>query len=223
MSTTLFDVLYKGVAMQSSTNTKPKTNFSFSKLPAAFAFIALTASTLSIAPAISAEVTTAAVADGSKVEYCSVKCNDPHPACSESAKVIETLNQLTQLINDGDFKSMADYFDDGVTTFNEDNKRLIIGKEAVLADLKERYSANKKLDGKLVSYTIDRPYAEVNGNRAVVTFVAKKVLANNHGIEHAIEMESHSTEVFVKEDGKWKTLHYRGQLEKAFLIVKAGC
>ena len=216
MSTTLFDVLYKGVPMQSSTNTNTNTkpNFSFSKLPVAFAFIALTATTLSIAPAICAEVTSAETASGANVEYCSVKCNDPHPACSESAKVIETLNQLTQLINDGDFKSMAEYFDDGVTTFNEDNKRLIIGKEAVIADLKERYSANKKLDGKLVSYTIDRPYAEVNGNRAVVTFVAKKVLAHNHGIEHAIEMESHSTEVFVKEDGKWKTLHYRGAWKK---------
>jgi hypothetical protein len=195
--------------MQSFINTK----FSFSKLPAAVALVALTLS-LSTGAATCAEVTTAKDASGDKVEFCSVKCNDPHPACSESAKVIDTLNQLTQLINDGDFKGMAEYFDDGVTTFNEDNKRLIIGKEAVLADLKERYSANKKLDGKLISYTIDRPYAEVNGNRAVVTFVAKKVLANNRGIEHAVEMESHSTEVFVKEDGKWKTLHYRGAWKK---------
>jgi ketosteroid isomerase-like protein len=152
----------------------------------------------------------AADAVAAKADFCAVKCNEPHPACSESAKVIDTLHHITQLINDGDFATMADFFDDGVTTFNEDNKRLIIGKEAVIADLKERYAQNHKCDGKLVSYTIDKPYAEVNGNRAVVTFVAKKVLTGSH----PVEMESHSTEVFVKEGDKWKTLHYRGAWKK---------
>ncbi len=149
-------------------------------------------------------------ADGSGSQYCPVTCNDPHPACSESARVIDTLNKLTQLINDGKFDAMGDYFDDGVTTFNEDTKKLIIGKDAVIADIKLRYERQHKTDEHMLSYTIDRPYAEVTGNRAVVTFVAKKVLAG----AHPVDMESHSTEVFVKDGDKWKTLHYRGAWKK---------
>jgi hypothetical protein len=141
---------------------------------------------------------------------CAVTCHDPHPACRESARVIDTLNRLTQLINDGNFAAMGDYFDDGVTTFNEDTKKLIIGKNAVLADIKQRYDRQHKTDGRMLSYTIDRPYAEVTGNRAVVTFVAKKVIAGLH----PVDMESHSTEVFVKDGDKWKTLHYRGAWKK---------
>ena len=145
-----------------------------------------------------------------KSDTCAVTCHDPHPACRESARVIDTLNQLTQLINDVKFDSMSEYFDDGVTTFNEDTKKLIVGKAAVLADIKHRYEQQHKGVGHMISYTIDRPYAEVNGNRAVVTFVAKKVLS---GI-HPMDMESHSTEVFVKDGDKWKTLHYRGAWKK---------
>jgi hypothetical protein len=141
---------------------------------------------------------------------CMVTCHDPHPACRESARVIDTLNKLTQLINEGDFAAMGEYFDDGVTTFNEDTKKLIIGKEAVMADIKQRYERQHKSDGHLLSYTIDSPYAEVNGNRAVVTFIAKKVLSGLH----PVDMESHSTEVFIKEGDKWKTLHYRGAWKK---------
>ncbi|MBS1997112.1 MAG: nuclear transport factor 2 family protein [Cyanobacteria bacterium SZAS LIN-2] len=140
---------------------------------------------------------------------CAVTCNDPHPACSESAKVIETLNKLTQLINDGNFDALAEYFDDGVITFNEDTKKLIVGKAAVIADIKSRYERLHKGEN-LVSYTIDQPYAKVTGNRAVVTFVAKKVISG----AHPIAMESHSTEVFVKDGDKWKTIHYRGAWKK---------
>jgi hypothetical protein len=149
-------------------------------------------------------------ADQSTSECCPVTCHDPHPACSESARVIDTLNKLTQLINDGKFDAMGEYFDDGVTTFNEDTKKLIIGKDAVIADIKQRYEHQHKTDGHLLSYTIDSPYAEVTGNRAVVTFVAKKVLAG----AHPVDMESHSTEVFVRDGDKWKTLHYRGAWKK---------
>ena len=180
-------------------------------LPGACALVAIASlSQLAALADSSATKIAASVSADSKSEVCAVTCHEPHAACSESVKVIDTLNQLTQLINDGNFSAMADYFDDGVTTFNEDNKRLIIGKEAVMADLKERYALHHRTEGRLVSYTIDHPYAAVNGNRAVVTFIAKKVLAG----EHPVEMESHSTEVFVKEGDKWKTLHYRGSWKK---------
>jgi hypothetical protein len=174
-------------------------------LIAATALVALSALSTSGARAAEAEQV-----QSDKSQICLVTCHDPHPSCSESSRVIDTLNKLTQLINEGNFDAMTDYFDDGVTTFNEDTKKLIVGKDAVLADLKQRYERQHKTDGHLLSYTIDRPYAEVNGNRAVVTFVAKKVLA---GV-HPIDMESHSTEVFVKDGDKWKTLHYRGAWKK---------
>lgn len=168
-------------------------------LPATVALLALS----------SINVTCASAAEDEKAQVCAVTCHEPHPSCSESTRVIDTLNKLTQLINDGHFDGMGDYFDDGVTTFNEDTKKLIIGKEAVLADIKQRYERHKA-DGHLLSYTIDRPYAEVTGNRAVVTFIAKKVFSG----AHPVDMEAHSTEVFVKDGDKWKTLHYRGAWKK---------
>jgi len=151
-----------------------------------------------------------AVVETSSGKSCSVKCNDPHPACSEAARVIDTLNTLTQLINDGKFDAMGEYFDEGVSAYNGDTKKMIIGKEAVLADIKSRYETHLKGEH-LVSYTIDQPYAKVTGNRAVVTFVAKKIISGSH----PVSMESHSTEVFVKDGDKWKTLHYRGAWKKS--------
>ncbi len=152
----------------------------------------------------------AAIAEDAKPQSCRVTCHEPHPSCSESARVIDTRGQLTQLINDGTFTAMGEYFDDGVTTFIEDTKKLIVGKDAVIADIKQRYERQNKGAGHMLSYTIEQPYAEVTGNRAEVTFVAKKVLA---GV-HPVDMESHSTEVFVKDGDRWKTLHYRGAWKK---------
>lgn len=142
---------------------------------------------------------------------CKVKCHSPHAACPESEKVIETLKLLVKAYTAGDLKTYEEYLDDNCTTFQEDTHKLVSGKENVLANLKEAFTANKPNgEHPLLSFTIDMPYAKVTGDTAVVTFVAYRSV----GGAHPTREKSHITDVFVKKDGKWKKLHYRGRWQK---------
>jgi hypothetical protein len=140
-----------------------------------------------------------------------VHCVKPHAACSESEKVIETLQLLVKAYIAGDLKTYEEYLDDNCTTFQEDSKKLLSGKANVLADLKDSFEQNKP-DGErpLLSFTIDQPYAKVTGDTAVVTFIAYRSV----GGVHPFKEKSHVTDIFVKKDGKWKKLHYRGRWQK---------
>lgn len=151
-----------------------------------------------------------------KSHGCHVKCTSPHAACEESQKVIDTLNHLVKALNDGDFATVGEYMDENISTFDEGSKKLIVGREAVLAEMKRRYEKSKQdSEGGTVSYHIEHPYAQVSGDRATVTFVIRKTVNG----KTPIAMESHSTDVFVKHEGKWKKLHYRSNWKK--ISVKA--
>lgn len=136
---------------------------------------------------------------------CKISCVDPHAACTESEHVLDTLKILFKAYSKGDFETAAKYMDDGVTTFDESTKTLIVGKEAVIKDLKSRIQVWESSDSPLVSYTMEHPYAKVTGDVAVVSFVAVKVF----GGKHPQKLESRCTDIFKKENGKWKKLHYR--------------
>lgn len=140
-----------------------------------------------------------------------VRCIEPYAACAESEKVIETLNLMLKLIVKGDLDSYQDYLADGCTTFDEGTKKLIAGREAVIADLKRKIEEWAPTgESPLLSYTIDRPYAKVTGNTAVVTFKAVK----EFGGKHPVKMEAQVTDVFIKEGEKWKKLHFRARWKK---------
>jgi len=142
---------------------------------------------------------------------CEAKCIEPHAACAESAKVIDTLQELANAVNKHDLTAIAEYLDESVTTFDEGSKKLVVGKDAVLADLKtklERFSLAG--DSPLLSYTIVHPYAQVNGNTAVVTFTALR----EFGGTNPHKEKCNATDIFVKVNDKWKKLHYRGRWKK---------
>jgi hypothetical protein len=142
---------------------------------------------------------------------CKVHCVEPSTACSESEQVVETLKAMLKELLAGDLKAYGAYLDEGCTTFDERTKKLIVGKQAVLEDMKakiERYGPGGVTP--LVSYTNDHPYARVTGDTAVVTFVAMREFAGPHRVKET----SHVTDVFVKHDGKWKKLHYRGMWKR---------
>lgn len=142
---------------------------------------------------------------------CKVHCVKPHAACSESEKVLETLQLLVKAYTAGDLKTYEEYLDDNCTTFQEDTKKLVAGKANVLAHLKDSFAQNKPGgEHPLLSFTIDQPYAKVTGDTAVVTFVAYRSV----GGAHPVKEKSHVTDIFVKKDGKWKKLHYRGRWQK---------
>ncbi len=140
------------------------------------------------------------------------KCVDPHACCEESKKVIETLQKLVHAINNGDMKTYAEYVDDNCTTFDETSKKLISGKENVVADMRQRlekYAANGPTP--LLSFTIDQPYAQVLGDTAVVNFVAYREI----GGKHPYKEECKVTDVFVKKGDIWKKCHFRGAWKRA--------
>jgi hypothetical protein len=137
---------------------------------------------------------------------CKVDCVDPHPACEESQKVIETLKQIYEAYGRNDLAAVAPFIDDNCTTFEQNSNKLIVGKKAVLEDIQKRIDTYMNdRESPLLSYTIKSPYAEVKGDTAVVTFMAYKTF----GGKHPQKLESHCTDIFVKKDGKWLKMHFR--------------
>jgi ketosteroid isomerase-like protein len=137
---------------------------------------------------------------------CKVDCVDPHPACEESQKVIDTLKKIYEAFGRGDMNEVSQYIDEDCTTFDESTHKLIVGKKEVLEDIRrkiEQFRDDK--ESPLLSYTIERPYAEVKDNMAVVTFVAIK----QFGGKHPQKLVSHCTDIFKKENGRWMKSHFR--------------
>lgn len=144
---------------------------------------------------------------GWEVDSAGVKisCTNPHAACVESEKVLDTLKILFSAYSKGDFETAGKYMDEDCTTFDEATKTLIVGRKAVLADLKQKIHGWEISDSPLTSYTMERPYAKVDGDMAVVSFLAIK----EFGGKHPQKFKSHCTDIFKKEDGRWKKVHYR--------------
>ncbi len=164
-----------------------------------------------VMPAFSAEPQSKKECTAGSAHECEVSIVNPHAACIESEKVIDTLKHMAALLAKGDIEAYSEYLADGCTTFDEETHKLIAGKEAVIADLKKRlYTAAP--DGKepVLTLTIEEPYAKVNGDVAVVTFKAIKELGGSHPDKE----EVHATDVFVKHGEKWQKLHFRGKWKK---------
>ncbi len=136
---------------------------------------------------------------------CQINCIDPHPACSESAKVIETVQLMYKAFSENDLDTLGKYLDENCTTFDEATQQLIKGRTAVLEDIKHKIRQMEDEDSPLISYTIDNPYAQVTGDTAVVSFTAIKKM----GGKDPHTMESHCTDIFKKEGDRWVRMHYR--------------
>lgn len=138
-------------------------------------------------------------------------CTNTHPDCPEAEKVIQTLSLYAKAYVSQDYKTCAEYMTENITTFDLGSHKLIVGKEAVLADMKARLDKSAPgTDSPLLSYTIDHPMAQVKGNKACVNCIGIKI----YGGKHPRKMESHSNYVFLKEDGKWKKSHFTTDWKK---------
>lgn len=141
-----------------------------------------------------------------------IACIKPNAACKEAQVVIDTLMKISKAYSHGDFDSFGSYLDDEVTILDKKTKKVIVGKKAVLADVKKRWEKAHIGPKPVISYTIEHPYAKVMGNTAVVTFKAIKVIGG--GKKHKTYV-SKSTDIFVKKEGKWKKLHYISNWKRA--------
>jgi hypothetical protein len=137
---------------------------------------------------------------------CEIKCNSPHAACSESARVLSIEEQIHKSISERDFNTVGKYIDDHCTKFDQGTGKLIVGKKAILEDLERQLDkAGRNSKTPLLSYTIDHPYAHVTGDNAVVTFTAFR----EFGGARPQKFESHCTDIFKREGDSWKKISYR--------------
>jgi hypothetical protein len=144
-------------------------------------------------------------------EVCKISCVAPYPMDAESIKVIAVIENITKALADRDYERMKQYMDDGCTTYDENTKRTVVGRDAIVADVKSKIAADElKYKAPLLAYKIDRPFVKVNGDTAVVCFVLIKEL----GGDHPQSFESHCTDVFVKHGEDWKKLNFRGEMWK---------
>ncbi len=136
-----------------------------------------------------------------------VDCIEPHLCCAESGKVLETLQTMVKAINNHDWKTYENYLDDHCTTFDENTKKLIAGKENVVADMRDKVEKYAKAGAPFLHVTIDHPYAKViSADTAIVNLVAIR----EYGGKHPFKEECKVTDIFVKHGDTWKKCHFRG-------------
>ena len=141
---------------------------------------------------------------------CAVSCVEPI-ATSDADGVIDVLKAITKALADHDFAALASHLDVNCTTYNESTHKLVVGRDAIINDVKASVEAEeRKLKVPPISFTIDHPYVIVTGDQAVVTFVLIKEIGGANPVKFA----SHTSDVFIKRDGQWKKLHFCGDAWK---------
>ncbi len=136
---------------------------------------------------------------------CSVSCSEPMEKTCDI--LLGTLKATVKAVAEKDFVEMAKHLDENCTTYNVITKKTVVGRDAVVKDVREKMAIEeKRLKVPAIALTIDHPFAKITGDKAVVTFILRKEVG---GANPAV-FESHVTDVFVKRDGQWKKLHYCG-------------
>jgi hypothetical protein len=138
---------------------------------------------------------------------CKIKCLDPHAPTEEAAQVIDVLQQMYIAYADKDLGFFEHHLTQDCTTFYEGDQKVILGKKAALADIKDWTDKEAKVnDAPLQEIVLDHPYCNVNEGHAVITFTAYKEI----GGAHPGKFKSHVNDVFKKNDGTWELLtHFR--------------
>ena len=145
---------------------------------------------------------------------CKINTTAPHAACSESAQVLGVVQDIYKSLSEHDLDAVGKHIDENCTKFDQATGKLIVGRKAILEDMKEQLE--KVAPGTktpLLSYTIDRPYAHVKDDTAVVTFTAFK----EFGGEHPKKFESHCTDIFKREGSSWMKISYRSNWKEISL------
>lgn len=152
-------------------------------------------------PAIAGEIER----DSNKASTCAISCSEPMENTCET--IIAVLKATTKACAEKDYVELAKHLDENCTTYDVCTKKTVVGRDNIVASVKAKITAEeKRLKVPAISFTIDQPFAKINGDKAVVSFILKKEVG---GTNPAV-FESHVTDVFVKRDGEWKKLHFCG-------------
>jgi len=155
-----------------------------------------------------AQETAKAVLVNSALPPCAVKMVDPTQSGADSDKIVEILRGITKALADHDFTGMSKFMDENCSCYNEHTKKLVTGRDNIIADVKTNVEAEEhRLKVPPIEYTVDHPYVRVTGSdTATVNFVLIKKI----GGARPQQYESHCTDVFMKHDGEWKKVLFRG-------------
>lgn len=151
----------------------------------------------------------------------------------EKKSVNETLTRLTKAFVNSDLETISGLITEDIVSTNESTHQVFRGKKAVLENLKdkfEEYSATGKKP--LISFDIVKPVITIEGDTAVAKYKAFAEI----GGHRPFELYSEITEVFLKQDGVWKSYRYnchwteekgkeldKGQINpEGYLKLKAG-
>ncbi|MBX9720723.1 MAG: nuclear transport factor 2 family protein [Candidatus Obscuribacterales bacterium] len=123
---------------------------------------------------------------------------------AESQNVIDVLQIMGKAYASGDIAEYIKHLDNECSVFDEHKNKMVEGKEAVIAALKQKFDKHSKAGSEhILSYTIDQPYVKVDGKTAVVTYrVIEEV-----GGTHPRKLEGSMSDVFEKEDGHWMKVY----------------
>lgn len=179
--------------------------FLFSGTPASIAqspSVAQPAASTPAAPAGAAQTPAA------QKKPCPVKMVDPtHCGGNECEKVIDVVRGITKALADQDFETMRNYMDENCSCYDERSKKLVTGRDNIIADIKAHFDTEeKRRKVSAIGFTIDHPYAKVDGDMATVNFQLIKEIGGEHPVKYAAPC----TDVLVKKDGQWKKLMFRG-------------
>jgi ketosteroid isomerase-like protein len=122
-------------------------------------------------------------------------------AVAEAPQVEAILQSMIKAYGEGDLTAYAKFLDEKCSRLDERSKKMIEGKSAIVANLKELFASHAKGGSEpLVSFTVDQPYIKVTGDMAVATFWG----VQETGGSTPSKAQGLVTYVFAKLDGVWK-------------------
>ena len=125
---------------------------------------------------------------------------------AEAQNVIDVLQVMGKAYAHGDIAEYIKHLDNQCSVFDEHKNKMVIGKEAVIAALKEKFDKRSQKGAEhILSYTIIQPYVRVNGDTAVVTYRVIEEVAD----PRPRKLEGSMSDVFTKEKGQWMKIHQR--------------
>lgn len=132
--------------------------------------------------------------------------SETEPSKAEAQDVIDVLQIMGKAYAHGDIAEYIKHLDNQCSVFDEHKNKMVVGKDAVIAALKEKFAKRSQKGAEhILSYTIVQPYVRVNGDTAVVTYrVIEEV-----GDPHPRKLEGAMSDVFTKEKGQWMKIHQR--------------
>lgn len=129
---------------------------------------------------------------------------EPHAARTEAEDVTDVLQIMGKAYATGDIAGYIKHLDDNCSVYDEETKKMVQGKAAVISALTEKFARNARSGSdQILSYTIDQPYVKVNGQTAVVTYHVIEEIAG----KHKRTLEGSMSDVFNKENGHWMKVH----------------